>query len=584
MSSVNKVIVTRPRRQRKRSAALRAATWDALALKARMLKKKSLQELLRTRSSPAAMDKWLLQAGDCCCDATRSYLDAEALRLLQRALVEADVAGRRDAMFRGELINVTEKRAVLHTLLREPAGVALNDVVHPQKRDVLRVQKAFLSFAEAVRTGKVRGITGKSFRWVVCIGIGGSHLCVEMAAAALAFEHTGPQLRFVANVDSAALYTVMREVVVDETLFLVASKTFTTEETMSNAQKAKLWLSAQLGAAAVAQHFACMSANKAAARVFGILAERCFEFWDFVGGRYSVWSAIGLPLAIVIGAKAFKQFLLGGHAMDRHFKEAPLMLNLPMRLAMLHFFYRTFMGYTSRVVLPYSERLSKLVLHLQQLELESNGKSVDLDGNAIAYPTAPVIWGQSGTNGQHSFYQFLHQGSDIVPVDLIAFQRAGTPFVPGSGTWKQHDMKLQAHCVAQSEAFAFGCTSAQLERLQQTQAADQSAAERRRLNANRSFAGGRPSTFLVFPELNPYTLGQLLALYEHKVFVEGILWHINSFDQWGVELGKGIAAQTEAHLRAQAGTSEPGQRVNSAFPLSTFALAALRRLQAMSKR
>jgi glucose-6-phosphate isomerase len=368
-----------------------------------------------------------------------------------------------------------------------------------------------LAFAEAVRADAT--ITD-----VVNIGIGGSDLGPQMAVLALdAFAAPGKRVHFVSNVDGHELAAVLARVQVGSTLFLIASKTFTTIETMTNATSAKAWFEAQ-GGTDIARHFAALTTNVAAARAFGI--STTFGFWDWVGGRYSLWSAIGLPLAIAIGAQGFREFLAGAHAMDRHFREAELAHNLPVRLALLDLWYRNFLGFSSRSIAPYHSALRRLPAYLQQLEMESNGKRVDADGQTVPFATAPVLWGEPGTNGQHAYFQMLHQGMDVVPVEFVAVKRARHRL---SG----HQALLLANALAQAQALMLGKTDA---------------------GGHKHFPGNRPSTFLLLNELTPASLGALIALQEHRVFVSGSLWGINSFDQWGVELGKVLARDVEARL------------------------------------
>ena len=353
---------------------------------------------------------------------------------------------------------------------------------------------------------------------VVNIGIGGSDLGPQMAVLALgAFAASGRRLHFVSNVDGHELDAVLQQVRPERTLFLIASKTFTTIETMTNAASAKAWFEAQ-GGTDIARHFAALTTNVAAARAFGIATT--FGFWDWVGGRYSLWSAIGLPLAIAIGAQGFRDFLAGAHAMDQHFREAPLEHNLPVRLALLDVWYRNFHGFSSRSIAPYHSALRRLPAYLQQLEMESNGKRVDTDGQALPFATAPVLWGEPGTNGQHAYFQMLHQGTDVVPVEFVAVKQARHS-LPG------HQTLLLANALAQAQALMLGKTDA---------------------GGHKHFTGNRPSTFLLLDELTPASLGALIALQEHRVFVSGSLWGINSFDQWGVELGKVLARDVEARL------------------------------------
>ncbi len=441
-------------------------------------------------------------------------LDTEALLLdLARA---CGLEQHRDAMFAGQAINATEHRAVLHTLLRRPAGQVLpGDVAETPQRlaDVHTTLDAMLVYADAVRADNT--ITD-----VVNIGIGGSDLGPHMAVLALEESRApGKRLHFVSNVDGHELHTVLKTLRPESTLFLVASKTFTTTETMTNARSALAWFAAG-GGRDVGRHFAALTTNVDAANALGITTT--FGFWDWVGGRYSLWSAIGLPLAISIGAAGFRDLLAGAHAMDEHFRTAPLAQNLPTRLGLLDVWYRNFHGFTSRCIAPYHAALRRLPAYLQQLEMESNGKRVALDGQALAVATSPVLWGEPGTNGQHAFFQMLHQGTDAIPLELIAVRQPTHP-LPG------HHHKLLANALAQAQALMVG---------------------RHSDDGHRHFPGNRPSTFLLLEALTPASLGALIALQEHRVFVSGCLWGINSFDQWGVELGKVLAKSLEERLES----------------------------------
>jgi glucose-6-phosphate isomerase len=450
-------------------------------------------------------------------DLSKNLMDAGTEQQLLELAQQTGLAEHRDAMFAGEAINTTEARAVMHWLLRtppaDPAMPAQSVHKHMEAtlHEVHTTLNAMLAFAEAVRADAA--ITD-----IVNIGIGGSDLGPQMAVLALdEFVTPGKRFHFVSNVDGHELAAVLRKLKPESTLFLVASKTFTTIETMTNAQSAKAWFEAQ-GGTDIARHFAALTTNVAAANAFGI--STTFGFWDWVGGRYSVWSAIGLPLAIAIGAEGFKEFLAGAHDMDEHFRTAPLAQNLPVRLGLLDVWYRNFHGFTSRSVAPYHSALKRYPAYLQQLEMESNGKRVDASGAALPYATSPVVWGEPGTNGQHAYFQMLHQGTDVVPVEFVAVK---TPkrSLPG------HHTLLLANVLAQAQALMQGKVDA---------------------GGHRHFTGNRPSTFLLLDELSPTSLGALIALQEHRVFVSGSVWGINSFDQWGVELGKVLAKDVEKRL------------------------------------
>ncbi len=452
-------------------------------------------------------------------DLSKNLLDTATLHFLVDLARECGLQGQRDAMLRGEIANPTEGRAVLHTALRAPRGAG------PFSDEVHGVLDAMLAYAEAVR-----GDAGISH--ILNIRIGGSDLGPQMVVPALqAYGRADKRLHFVSNVDGHDIAPLLRQLDASKTLFIVASKTFTTQETMANAAVAREWFLAQ-GGADIARHFAATTTNVAAAAAFGITTT--FGFWDWVGGRYSLWSAIGLPIAVAVGAEHFRALLAGAHAMDRHFAEAPLEKNLPVLLGLLDVWYRNFHGFTSRSVAPYHQGLRRLPAYLQQLEMESNGKRVDVDGHALPYGTSPVVWGEPGPNGQHAYFQMLHQGTDVIPVEFIAVK------TPAHGLVDQHH-KLLANCLAQSQALMLGKTAAQAAaEPAPTAAAGIDAAV---LARHRSFPGNRPSTTLLLEALTPRTLGALIALYEHRVFTSGALWGINSFDQWGVELGKALCNQ-----------------------------------------
>jgi glucose-6-phosphate isomerase len=455
-------------------------------------------------------------------DLSKNLVDVATMRFLLDLAHECGVEPRRDAMFAGEPINATEGRAVLHSALRAPRGVA------PFSDDVHGVLDAMLAYADSQRDGATSGI-----RHVVNIGIGGSDLGPQMVVTALEpWVPAGLQMHFVSNVDGHDLTRVLRRLDARETLFIVASKTFTTQETMTNALAARQWFLAQDGMtdADIARHFAATTTNVHAAAEFGITTT--FGFWDWVGGRYSLWSAIGLPIAIAVGSVHFRALLDGANAMDRHFAEAPLARNLPVLLALIDLWYRNFHHFGSRSVAPYHQGLARLPAYLQQLEMESNGKRVDMHGEPLPYATSPVVWGEPGTNGQHAYFQMLHQGTDVVPVEFIAVKRAQ------HGLADSHT-KLLANCLAQSQALMLGKSAD--EALAESAPTAAAGYDRARLAQHRSFPGNRPSTTLVLDELTPRSLGALIALYEHRVFTTGALWGINSFDQWGVELGKALA-------------------------------------------
>jgi glucose-6-phosphate isomerase len=443
------------------------------------------------------------------------------------------VAAKRDKMFAGDAINFTEDRAVLHTALRNrsnrPVIVDGKDVMP----DVNAVLDAMGAFSDGIRSGRLAGATGRKITDVVNIGIGGSDLGPVMATLALAPFHDGPRLHFVSNVDGAHIADTLKTLSAETTLFIIASKTFTTIETMTNAKTARDFVAKALGEAAVKHHFAAVSTALDKVAAFGIDADRVFGFWDWVGGRYSIWSAIGLPLMIAIGPENFGKFLDGAHAMDRHFREAPAEKNLPMLLGLIGYYHRNVLGYGSRAIIPYDQRLSRFPAYLQQLDMESNGKGVTVDGTPVEGESGPVVWGEPGTNGQHAFFQLLHQGTSIIPIE---FMIAANGFEPNLR--HQHEL-LIANCLAQSQALLKGRTLAEAKAQLTAKGMDDGEADF--IAPHRVFTGNRPSITFVYDKLTPFALGRLIALYEHRVFVEGVLFGINSFDQWGVELGKELA-------------------------------------------
>ncbi|MFN3832674.1 MAG: glucose-6-phosphate isomerase [Allorhizobium sp.] len=484
-------------------------------------------------ADPQRFSRFSASLDDLLMDYSKCAVNDEVLELLEQLLVTAGVAEKRDEMFSGAPINFTEGRAVLHTALRNrsnrPVLVDGRDVMP----DVNAVLAAMGKFADGIRSGEMKGATGKAITDVVNIGIGGSDLGPVMATLALSPFHDGPRLHFVSNIDGAHIADTLKALAPESTLFIVASKTFTTIETMTNAQTARAFIADALGEAAVGHHFCAVSTALDKVAAFGIEASRVFGFWDWVGGRYSIWSAIGLPLMIAIGPDNFGDFLAGGHAMDEHFRNAPFRQNLPMLLGALGVFHRNVLNYATRAVLPYDQRLSRFPAYLQQLDMESNGKSVTIDGKPVQGASGPVVWGEPGTNGQHAFYQLIHQGTSVIPAEFLV---AANGFEPELR--HQHEL-LIANCLAQSEALMKGRTLAEAK--SQLTAKGVSDEEADFLAPHRVFSGNRPSITFVYEQLTPFTLGRLIALYEHRVFVEGVVFRINSFDQWGVELGKELA-------------------------------------------
>ncbi len=529
---------TNPEGAARRTRLDRTPEWNALAAHREKLGEVHLRELFAQDDRRGG--RYGIQVGDLHLDYSKQLVTDETLRLLRDLAAAAGVAGLRDAMFRGERINITEDRAVLHTALRAPRDAVVEvdgENVVPQVHGVLDRMTAF---SEAVRGGRWAGDTGLPIRAVVNIGIGGSDLGPAMAYEALRpYTRRELDVRFVSNVDGADLHEALRGLNPAETLFVVASKTFTTIETLTNAKAAKRWLLDGLGAdagdeSAVAKHFVALSTNKEKVAEFGIDTSHMFEFWDWVGGRYSYDSAIGLTLMIAIGPDRFREMLDGFRLVDEHFRTAPPEENAPLLLGLLGVWYGGFFDAQSHAVLPYSHYLSKFTAYLQQLDMESNGKSTDREGRPVNWQTGPVVWGTPGTNGQHAYYQLLHQGTKLIPADLIGFARPVAELGELAG---QHDL-LMANLLAQGQALAFGKTEDEVraEGVPEAQV------------PHRVFRGDRPTTTILASELTPSVLGQLVALYEHKVFVQGAIWDIDSFDQWGVELGKVLAKRIEPAL------------------------------------
>lgn len=502
------------------------AVWDRVQGEADRLTPLHLRDLFaRDAGRFAAFSR---SAAGLTVDFSKEKIDAAALDALLALAEAADVAGKREAMFTGQAINLTEGRAVLHVAARDPEGT----YAASGAEEIAPTLDRFLAFADGVRSGVVAAADGQPFTDVISIGIGGSDLGPVMATRALVPYANGPRVQYVSNVDGSHFADVSRGLDPARTLVIVQSKTFTTQETMTNATTARAWLAGALGEAGANAHLAAVSTNLDATAAFGIAPERVFGFWDWIGGRYSIWSAIGLPVALAIGSTDFRAFLSGANAMDTHFRQAPARENLPLLMGLLGVWRRNGMGCASVAVIPYDERLARLPAYLQQLTMESNGKRVTRGGDGVGVATCPVVWGEPGTNAQHSFFQLLHQGTDIIPVDFLlaasAHEAAG-----------DHHAKLTANCLAQSKALAFGKTEAEVRAEMEAKGAE--AAEVDRLAPHRTFPGDRPSTTILYPRLDPATLGAIVALYEHKTFVEAAVWDINAFDQWGVELGKALA-------------------------------------------
>lgn len=517
--------------------------WRALAAHAEAIRTQHLRDLFA--ADPQRFDTLSLRHDGLLFDYSKQRVTTETMDLLRRLADAADIDGWKQKMADGEAINHTEGRAVRHMDLRAGKDAP------PEVQAVLARMRAF---CEKIHSGQWRGFSGERITDIVNIGIGGSDLGPRMVVKALtAQQQPDIAVHFVSNVDGADIAPLLGRLNPRTTLFIVASKTFTTLETLTNAHSARAWLLATAGKdSAVGKHFVALSTNQERTRAFGIPDDNIFEFWDWVGGRFSLWSAIGLPIALAIGWRHFEQLLAGAHALDKHFLSAPAEANLPLTLALLSLWNTNFLGASTAAILPYSQSLAYLPAFLQQLEMESNGKQTDRDGETLGIATSPILWGEAGTNGQHSFYQLFHQGGRMIPCDFIMLRQADFP-LPG------HHVSLLANCLAQSAALAFG----------QTVDEARAAGTPSPLLPYKVFPGNQPSSTLVLPALSPYALGQLLALFEHKVFCLGVLWNVNAFDQWGVELGKQLASQLTPLL--------DGDADSSAFDSSTRGLiAALR--------
>src|SRR5947207_10308773 len=520
--------------KKKRTSLKRFPAWKALAEHSKEIEKLHLRDLFANDS--ARGEKLTAEGAGLFLDYSKNRVTETTLKLLQQLAEECDLRGRIDAMFRGEKLNITEKRAWLHTALRAPKNATIlvdGENVVPAIHDVL---DKMAGFSNRIRSGEWVGHTGKRIRNIVNIGIGGSDLGPVMAYEALRhYTDRSLTFRFVSNIDGTDFVEATRDLDLAETLFIVSSKTFTTLETMTNAQTARDWLLKGLGGdkAAVARHFVAVSTNAEKVSAFGIDTDNMFGFWDWVGGRYSMDSAIGLSTMLAIGPDNFRSMLDGFDQLDEHFRPAPFDQNLPVLLGLLTFWYTDFFDAQTVAVLPYEQYLKRFPAYLQQLTMESNGKHVTLDGKQVNYDTGPIYWGEPGTNGQHSFYQLIHQGTRLIPCDFIAFGHALTPL------GRHHDMLL-SNVFAQAEALAFGKTAEQVK----------AEGTPKWLEPHRVFEGNRPSNVILADRLTPEALGKLVALYEHSVFTQGAIWNINSFDQWGVELGKALAQRIIPELEA----------------------------------
>ncbi len=533
------------------TALTRLPAWQALSDHRQVAASFSLRELFA--HDPARFDKFSLNHEGLLLDYSKHLVTGDTLRLLTDLAHQRQLPDWIAHLFGGEKINITENRAALHTALRAEHQVVLDG--QNIAADVAQTLDSMGRFCETVRSGRLKGFSGRAFTDIVSIGIGGSSLGPALAVEALA-PYAASQFRvhFVSNVDAAHLAATLAPLNPETTLFIVASKTFTTLETLANAHSARDWLLAKAGnAGATARHFVAVTANTSAAREFGIAPESVFGFWDWVGGRYSLWSAIGLPVALAIGMERFRELLAGARGMDEHFRSAPLEANMPVILGLLGVWYINFFGTTSHAVLPYDQTLRLLPAYLQQLEMESNGKRVARDGSALDYATAPVIWGAAGTDGQHSFFQLLHQGTQLITADFIGCCETHYPL-------NEHHTMLLANCFAQSEALMRGLTAGEAEAMMR----EQGLPENRicDLLPHRVFPGNRPSTTILLKKLEPRTLGALIALYEHKVFVQSVIWDINAFDQWGVELGKQFANRILPELATSAPVSSHDASTN----------------------
>lgn len=527
--------------------------WRALEEHHRTIDPLQMRDLFA--DDPGRFERFSLQLGDLLFDYSKNRITSETIELLVGLAEAVDVPRWRDAMFRGERINSTEGRPVLHTALRNRSDrpVLVDGVdVMPDVRGVLDQMRRF---CDAVRSGDWTGHTGKPITDIVNIGIGGSDLGPEMATRALTpYIHERLSMHFVSNIDGTDIAEVLKRVDPATTLFIVASKTFTTQETLTNAHTARRWfLDSGADEAAIAKHFVALSTNTAAVADFGIDTDNMFVFWEWVGGRYSLWSAIGLSIALAIGFEQFEQMLEGGYAMDQHFQTAPLAENMPAIMGLIGVWYDNFFGASTQAVLPYDQYLARLPAYLQQAEMESNGKTMGRDGQPVDHTTGPIIFGEPGTNGQHAFYQLIHQGTHLIPCDFIAPARTHNPV-------GEHHKILLSNFFAQTEALMHGKDAETVRAELVAQGLDEDAIKK--LLPHKLFSGNRPTNSLMVRQIDPYSLGMLIALYEHKIFVQGIVWNINSFDQWGVELGKQLAKSILPELDGDAPVSAHDSSTN----------------------
>ncbi|XPV69324.1 MAG: glucose-6-phosphate isomerase [Halarcobacter sp.] len=503
------------------------------------IQKNDLKELFNL--NPKRFEQLSISHEDMILDYSKIHLDKDILSKLFEVAKVCEVEEKRDAMFRGDKINITENRAVLHTALRND----INKPVYVDGKnimpDVASVLEKMTSFSNDIRAGKILSSSNEKFTDIVNIGIGGSHLGPEMVTQALKPYHDGPKLHFVSNIDSSHISDTIKDLNPSTTLFIVASKTFTTIETMTNAKSAKRWLVQSLGVEKANLHFVALSTALEKTKEFGIEDDRVFGFWDWVGGRYSIWSAIGLSVMLAIGADNFKEFLLGAYEMDEHFKNTPCEQNMPMILGLIGIWHRNICNYPTRAILPYDQRLKSFTSYIQQLDMESNGKRVSSLGDELDIKTGPVVWGEAGTNSQHSFFQLLHQGTNITPCEFMVGVNNHEEDM------KIHNDLLMANCLAQSQALMNGRDINEVKQILKDSGLDEKHIEA--LASHKVFKGNRPSSTLIYKILDPKTLGKIIALYEHRVFVEGAIWNIDSFDQWGVELGKELATKMVSYLQ-----------------------------------
>lgn len=519
--------------------------FNCLAKHKEVLSSQTISQLFE--ADPLRFERFSLQLDDILFDFSKNRVTGRTMELLTNLARAAGVEQKRDDMFAGLPVNATENRAALHMALRskDPHGysVAGRNVM----TDVHRVLHQMEEFSDKIRAGLLRGATGEKFTDIVNIGVGGSDLGPALAVAALRPYHDGPRCHFISNMDGAHIADALFPLNPATTLFVIASKSFSTDETMTNAATARAWAVEALGEAAIASHFVALSTNLPAVSAFGIREDFRFEFWDWVGGRYSLWSAIGLPICLAIGFRNFSDFLAGAEAVDNHFKTAPLEQNIPVVMALLGVWYRNIWKYPTQAVVPYNQRLARFPAYLQQLDMESNGKRIGLNGQPVRQETAPIVWGESGTNGQHAFFQLIHQGTDIVPVDFLIAARCHEPD-------DTHHTKLVANCFAQSEALMRGKSAEDVRA--ELRATGHGADEVDLLLPHKGMPGNRPSNTFLFKQLDPMTLGRLIALYEHKTFVQGVIWGVNSFDQWGVEFGKQLASEMLCVLQSGVSTQD----------------------------